>query len=516
MNLLRSAATVGSLTLLSRVTGFLRDVGIAFLLGAGAVADAFFVAFKLANLLRRLFAEGAFSAGFVPLFARTLEGEGEAEARRFANDAFSLMAFVLLAVVLAAELAMPWLVRALAPGFEPGGERYALAVELSRITFPYLACISLAALAGGVLNSLGAFAAAAFAPVLLNLILILALLLSALLSAGTAHFLAWGVFVAGVAQLGLLLVAAARAGFALRLRRPRFDGRLRRLFTLVLPGAVGAGVYQLSLIVDTWFASRLQEGAVSWLFYADRVNQLPLGAVGVALGTALLPGLARALRADRGREALWLLNRAIEAGLLLTLPAAVAFLCIPLTIVAALFGRGAFDAAAVSATAAALAAFAVGLPGYVLVKVLAPGFFAREDTRTPVLVAAVSLAVNLAAILLLIGPLGHAGIALATAVSAWCNATLLALLLWRRGGLVVDGRLRRRLPATVAAAAIMGGMLLGLERLLADLAPLVRLGLLVPAGMAVYFAAARLLGAVDGEDLRAVLRRPATPAVGGP
>lgn len=515
MNLLRAAATVGSLTLLSRVTGFIRDVGIAFWLGAGAVADAFFVAFKLANLLRRLFAEGAFNAAFVPLFARTLEGEGEAAARRFANDAFSVMAFVLLVVVLAAELAMPWLVRALAPGFEPEGTRYALAVELSRITFPYLACISLAALVAGVLNSLGAFAAAAFAPVLLNLILIAALLLAALLATSFAHALAWGVFAAGLAQLGLMLAAAARAGFALRLVRPRFEGRLRRLFTLLLPGALGAGVYQLSLIIDTWFASRLAEGAVSWLFYADRINQLPLGAVGVALGTALLPGLSRALRAERRLEAERLLNRAIELGMLLTLPAAVALICVPLPIVTALFGRGAFDATAASATAAALAAFAIGLPGYVLVKVLAPAFFAREDTRTPVLVAAVSLVLNIAAILILIGPLAHAGIALATAISAWSNAALLAFLLWRRGALVPDERLQRRLLATAAATALMGASLVWLETLSQGTSPLLRLGILVLTGTVVYLAAARLLGAIDVAEWRAMFRRvPAARAEG--
>jgi putative peptidoglycan lipid II flippase len=515
MNLLRAAATVGSLTLLSRVTGFVRDVGIAFWLGAGAVTDAFFVAFKLANLLRRLFAEGAFNAAFVPLFTRTLEGEGQAAARRFASDAFAVMGSVLLVVVLAAELAMPWLVRALAPGFEPGSDRYGLAVELSRITFPYLACISLAALVAGVLNSLGAFAAAAFAPVLLNLILIAALLFAALIATSIAHALAWGVFAAGLAQLALMLAAAARAGFALQLVRPTFDGRLRQLFSLMLPGTLGVGVYQLSLIVDTWFASRLAEGAVSWLFYADRINQLPLGAVGVALGTALLPGLARARQTGRAFEEQRLLNRAIELGMLLTLPAAVALICIPLPIVAALFGRGAFDAPAAAATAAALAAFAIGLPGYVLVKVLAPGFFAREDTRTPVLVAALSLLANIAAILVLIEPLAHAGIALATAISAWTNAALLAFLLWRRGALAPDERLRRRLRATLAASALMGASLLWLESLSDGLSPLLRLGVLVLTGLIVYGAAARLLGAIDAAEWRALLRRTAAAGAQG-
>ncbi|GBD44772.1 putative lipid II flippase MurJ [bacterium HR40] len=514
MNLLRAAATVGSLTLLSRLTGFLRDAGIAFLLGASAAADAFFVAFKLANLLRRLFAEGAFNAGFVPLFARTLEGEGEEAARGFANAAFSLMSLVLLLVVLAAELAMPWVVAALAPGFAPESERYALAVELSRITFPYLAFISLAAIAAGVLNSVGAFAAAAFAPVLLNLVLIAALVCAALADAHAAYPLAWGVAAAGVAQLALVLSASARAGFPLRLVRPKLDGRMRRLFALVLPGALGAGVYQLSLVIDTWFASRLPEGAVSYLFYADRLNQLPLGAVGVALATALLPGLARALRAGREDEARRLQTRAIEVGMLFAVPATVAFLTMPVTLVEALFGRGEFDAQAVVATAAALAAFAIGLPAYVLVKVLAPGFFAREDTRTPVLIAAFCLLVNIGAILALVGPLAHAGIALATAISSWTNAFLLGLLLWWRGELRADGRLARRLGAIVFASALMGGALSGLERLAAGLPSLARLSLLVPTGLVVYFAAARWAGAFHGEELRSLFRRAPVPAAG--
>lgn len=509
MNLLRAAATVGSLTLLSRVTGFLRDLGIAFVLGAGAAADAFFVAFKLANLLRRLFAEGAFNAGFVPLFARTLEGEGAGQARRFAVDAFSLMASVLLAVVLVAELTMPWLVRGLAAGFDPAGERYALAVELSRITFPYLAFVSLAALAGGVLNSTGAFAAAAFAPVLLNLTLIAALLAAVGFAADAARLLAWGVFLAGLAQLALLLRATARAGFPLGLRRPRLDDRMRRLFSLVLPGAFGAGVYQLSLVIDTWFASHLPEGAISYLFYADRLNQLPLGAVGVALGTALLPGLSRALRAGRQREARDLQNRAIETGMLFTVPAAVAFVCVPQPIVGALFERGAFDAVASAATAAALVAFSVGLPAYVLVKVLAPAFFAREDTRTPVLVASACLLLNVLAILALVGPLAHVGIALATALSNWVNAGLLAWLLYRRGEFVPDPRLLRRLAAILLSSAVMAVVLLALDVLSATLAPPSRLALLVGAGLLTYFAAAASTGALRLAELRAALGRAA-------
>ena len=508
MNILRATATVGSLTLLSRVTGFARDALIAGMLGAGAVADAFFVAFKLANLLRRLFAEGAFNAGFVPLFAHTLEGEGESSARRVAEEAFSLMATILLCVVFAAELAMPWLVRALATGFDPAGARYALAVELSRITFPYLLLISLAALVSGVLNGVGRFAAAAFAPVLLNLTLITALLLAAFFFGMPAHLLAWGVLSAGALQLGLVLAAAARAGMRLRLRRPRLTCRMRRLFELVLPGALGAGVYQLNLIVDTWFASHLPQGAISYLFYADRLNQLPLGAVGVALGTALLPALSRELRGGRRESALALQNRAIEFGMLLTLPAAAALMAVGEPIVRGLFERGAFDAATTRATAAALAAFATGLPAYVLIKILAPAFFAREDTATPAKIAAVCLLLNVLLVLLLIGPLAHIGIALATALSNWANAGLLAWVLWRREALLPAPELRGRLFRMLAAATLMAGVLMLLAGFGAALHPLLLLGLILPTGLLVFFGSAQLLGAVDLRRLWPALRQP--------
>lgn len=506
MRLIRDAFTVGGLTLLSRVAGFVRDALTAAVLGAGAAADAFFVAFKLANLLRRLFAEGAFAAGFVPLFARTLEGEGPDEARRFAEEAAAWMASILLLVVIAAELAMPWLVRVLATGFDPAGERYALAVDLSRITFPYLAFVSLAALLSGVLNGLGRFAAAAFAPVLLNLFLIGALLLALALSLPAAHALAWGVFAAGIGQLALLALALHRARFALRPRLPRRSPRMARLFALVLPGAVGAGVYQLNLIVDTWFASHLEEGAVSWLFYADRLQQLPLGAVGVALGTALLPALSRHLRAGRVSEARETLNRALEFGMLLTLPAATALVVAAPPIVRGLFERGAFDAADSAATAAALSAFALGLPAYVGIKVLAPGYFAREDTRTPVRIAATCLLLNIVLVALLVGPLAHVGIALATALSNWINVALLARGLLQAGHLAPDRRLVRRLGAVLLSCLVMAAVLAALQQGL-PLAPLPLLALLVAAGSVSYGAAALLTGALRAGELRALLSR---------
>lgn len=514
MSLIRAAFTVGALTLASRLLGFLRDLLIAAVLGAGVAADAFFVAFKLANMLRRLFAEGAFNAGFVPLFARTLEQEGSERARAFACHAFAVMLAILLAVVALAELSMPWLVRVLATGFAPGSERYLLAVELARLTFPYLMLISLAALVGGVLNSVGRFAAAAFAPILLNLALVAALGLAIALRASAAHALAWGVLVAGVAQLGLLLAVAARLGWPLRPRwpSPADRPRLVRLWRLVLPGAAGAGVYQLNLVVDTWFASHLPTGAVSYLFYADRLVQLPLGLIGAALGTALLPLLARQLRGGRDEAARHNFDRALELALLASLPAAIGLATLASPIVSVLFERGAFDRVATQATAAALAAFAAGLPAYVLIKVLATGFFAREDTRTPVLVAAASLLVNVAVILATIGRLGHVGIALATALASWLNAGLLGWLLHRRGGLVPGERLRRRVVRLVLVNSALALSLGTVVQLLPGIATPIGLLLTIAGAFASYVVAVQAAGAADLAELRSALgRRPTAP-----
>jgi len=518
VNLVRAAATVGSLTLASRILGFLRDVLIAAVLGAGAAADAFFVAFKLANMLRRLFAEGAFNAGFVPLFARTLEQEGAEPARAFASHALTLMIAVLAAVVLAAELFMPWLVRALATGFDPGSERYLLAVELSRLTFPYLMLISLAALLSGVLNGIGRFAAAAFAPILLNLALVASIGLAVVTRRSAAHALAWGVLAAGFLQLGALFLVAARAGWRLR---PRWPGpadrvRLARLWRLVLPGALGAGVYQLNLVIDTWFASHLPTGAVSYLFYADRLVQLPLGLIGVALGTALLPLLARQLRAGREDAARHNFDRALELALLLSLPAAVGLATLADPIVLVLFERGAFDPTAADATAAALAAFALGLPAYVLIKVLATGFFAREDTKTPVAVAALCLIANVVVILATIGNLRHVGIALATSIASWLNAGLLAFLLARRGALGPSPRLCRRALRLGAVNLALALLLVLLADRLAVIATVPGLTLVIGLAAAAYLAVVHLVGAADLAEIRAALaRRPAAPAGSG-
>ncbi|MHC8507985.1 MAG: murein biosynthesis integral membrane protein MurJ [Rhodospirillales bacterium] len=518
MKLLRAILTVGGFTGLSRVLGFVRDILIAAVLGAGAGADAFFVAFKLPNLFRRLFAEGAFAAAFVPILAGHAESGDESAARDFTERALSLLVVILVLAVTAAELAMPAVMLVFAPGFADNADKFALTVLLARITFPYLLFISVASLLSGVLNTQGRFAAAAATPIWLNLCLIGAVLVLAPHTPSPAHALAAGVFAAGVVQAVFLYAACARVGVAPRLRRPRITADIKLLFKRILPVAAGAGVYQINLVIDTVIASLLASGSITYLFFADRVVQLPLGVVGVAVGTALLPALSRAVKAGDGESAHHYQNRALEFTLLLTLPAAAALVVIAEPVVHVLFERGAWTAAASAKTSAALAVYALGLPAYVLIKALAPGFFARGDTATPVKIALAAMAVNLILNLALMGPFQHVGIAAATVVSSWLNAGLMALALRRRGALAADSRLRSRLPRAALAAALMTLALWAAEGVLSDAlaAPdewtrALALAALVITGLGVFTGAAFALGAVRRDDLNTLRRARSAP-----
>ncbi|MEX2648337.1 MAG: murein biosynthesis integral membrane protein MurJ [Alphaproteobacteria bacterium] len=512
MALLRAVATVGGYTMASRVLGFVRDVLVAAVLGAGAGADAFFVALRLPNFFRALFAEGAFSAAFVPLYAGLLETEGRRRAFAFAADSLAVLLALLIAVTFAFEAAMPWAMAVLAPGFIGDPARFDLAVELTRITFPYLLLLSLVALLGALLNAMGRFAAFAAAPLLLNLGMIGALLV-ALASHGSAPVaLAWGVALAGLAQFLMLVFVAHLHGVLPPLPWPRLTPGVRELLRLVAPVALGAGVTQVNLFVGVIIATLLPPGAVSYLYYADRLNQLPLGVVGVAIGTALLPLMARQIRAGNEAAAHANQNRAIEASLALGLPAALALALLALPIVTVLFQRGAFEAGAAHATADALAAFVAGLPGALLARALSPGYFARRDTKTPVKIAVVCMVVYVGLSLALAGWIGHVGIALATSASAWLNAGLLARGLARRGHLPIDERLRRRLPRLLAAVGAMGAALVVAEALVAPwlaeegLRAGLALALLVAVGVVVYGAAAQALGAASLADFNSLRR----------
>lgn len=513
MALLRSVATVGSYTMLSRLFGFLRDILTAAILGAGPVADAFFVAQRLPNLFRSLFAEGAFSAAFVPLFAGMMAEHGKEAARLFAEETLAVLLTALLAFVLLGEIFMPAVMSVIAPGFSANPAKFDLAVDLARITFPYLLFIALVALQGGVLNSVDRFAAAAATPVLLNLFLIAALLLTRRFGWYDGRALAWAVTAAGFAQFLWLLSSCARAGLALRLPLPRLTAGVRRTLAVMAPGTIGAGVTQLNLLISTALASLLPGGSVSYLYYADRLNQLPLGVVGIAVGTAILPPLSREVRLGNAGEAVTTQNRGVELALLLTLPAAVALAVLATPILAVLFQRGAFTAADTHATAAALTAYAAGLPAFVLVKVLAPAFFARHDTATPVKVAIAAMASNLCLTLVLMQFLAHVGIALATTAAGWVNALTLLALLIGRGHFQFDERARRNLPRIAMAAAGMGAVLVLLRISLAPAlsgVPLVRiaaLAALIGAGLTSFALIALGLGVVDWREVLGRLRR---------
>jgi putative peptidoglycan lipid II flippase len=467
MALIRSVATIGSYTLVSRVFGFVRDILTAAILGAGPVADAFFVAQRLPNLFRSLFAEGAFSAAFVPLASSAMAEGGKEAVREFAEEAFAVLFCALTIFVVLGEIFMPAVMHVIAPGFtgEPG--KFELVVALTRITFPYLMFISLVALQGGLLNSLDRFAAAAATPVLLNIFLIAGLWAMAHFGWSDGRVLAWALTAAGIAQFLWLAVSCAQAGVLIRPRLPRLTPKVRRTLGIMAPAVIGAGVTQLNLMISTALASLLPEGSVSYLYYADRLNQLPLGVVGIAVATAILPPLSRQVHGGDLAGAIQTQNRGVELSVLLTLPAAIGLAILAHPILAVLFKRGAFGDAATSATAAALAAYASGLPAFVLVKVLATAFFARQNTRTPVKIAIASMAVNLGLTLLLMRPLAHVGVAIALSVAGWVQALALMILLARHGHFRFDARARANLPRIAAAALAMGAVLIALRMALA-------------------------------------------------
>jgi putative peptidoglycan lipid II flippase len=522
ISMIRGFVTVGAWTLLSRVMGFVRDIMIAGYLGSGPVAQAFLIAFSLPNMFRRFFAEGAFNMAFIPMFAKKLEtGDGPQE---FARDAFMGMAVLLTVFTGLGMIFMPGLVWLMASGFAED-ERFPMAVAYGRVAFPYILLISLAALLSGVLNASGKFMAAAAAPVLLNLIFVAAMLLTAFLypleslpladmplDARIGSALAWAVPVGGVAQLGLVWWATVRAGYSFRPRWPRLTPELKRLAIIAAPAALAGGVVQVNLLIGRQVASYF-DGAVAWLSYADRLYQLPLGVVGIAVGVVLLPELSRRLGAGDtvgGRDAF---NRAAELSLALTVPAAVALLVIPVPLVSVLFERGAFGPDDVAATALVVAVYGLGLPAFVLQKALQPLFFARADTKRPFYFALAAMVINAGLAVGLSYSIGYIAAALGTTLAGWA----MVVMLWagsRQMGeaATLDDRFKRRIVRIVLATAIMGAVLWWLAILMTPLlaAPTVRYGalaLLVAAGIGTYFAAGQVLGAFRLSEFRRALRR---------
>lgn len=510
--MLRGILTVGGWTMASRVLGLVRDILLASLAGIGPVADAFFVANRLPNMFRRLFGEGAFNAAFVPEFSGLLHTEGPDAARQFAREAIGVLGFWLLGLTVVGEIFMPFLMRALAPGFSDDPAKFALAVDLARITFPYLFLICIAALLSGVLNGMNLFAAAGASQVIYNVFSIGSMLLLAAYVPTIGHALALGVSTAGVAQLALLVWAVSRAGMSVSRPRARLTPRMRVLLRRMWPGLIGASAQQLNAAVDVVIGSLLPAGTVSLLYYADRLNQLPLGVIGTAVGTALLPRLSRQVRAGEAATAIDTLNRSIEYALFLTVPAALALFVSGYSIMAVLFGRGAFDLHDAHLASQSLAAYAAGLPAIVLVKVLAPAFFARGDTATPVRIGLLTLVVNLALNVALMGPLAHVGPPVATSLAATLNLALLGWMLAKRGQLVPDAHLRSCIPRMTAAACVMAGTLWAAQTTVlrvtehTGLLRWATLALLVCTGLVAYAIAAQLLGAFDLRDIRRVAR----------
>ncbi len=518
MSVIRSAAKVGGFTSISRILGFIRDQLVAFTLGTGGVAEAFFIAQRFPNLFRTLFAEGAFNSAFVPLFARKVEGEGEDEAYRFAREVFSALLAWMLLFTVAAIAAMPWLIYAIAPGFSGAPEKIALATILTQICFPYLLFMSLTALQGGVLNSLHRFTAAAAAPILLNVVMIISNIVVWAIGTGnapmTGYIFAAGVTLSGVAQYALLAVACRRAGMPLIPSFPRLSPDVKLVVKRSVPGIISGGIMQINLVIGTMIATSIPS-AVAYLYYADRLYQLPLGVIGVAIGVVLLPTLSRRLRAGDHQGALDASNRAIEFSLFLTLPAAAALMVIGGPIIHTVFEHGAFKAGDTWAVVPAVAAYAAGLPAYSLTKVFQPVFYAREDTATPMRFAIVSVITNIIFSIVLSLFLGHVGIALAATIAAWTNALQLYFRLRKLKHFRFDGEVSARLWLMVLSTLIMAATLWDVY-LLTDfnfapgthaLQSVPGLALLVAVGLVSYFGASQLTGAWTFSELKAALKR---------
>ena len=516
MRLIKAMVTVAGLTLASRVAGFVRDLLTARILGAGPIADAFFVALKLPNFFRRVTAEGAFTVSFVPLYSHVTQKDGEDAARKFAQEAMSVMISILLPFTILAIVAMPVVMWILAPGFGEGTTRYDYAVLFSRITFPYLLLMSITALIGGVLNAHDRFAPFAAAPIFFNMTMVVCLLATELMFPTAGHALAWGVTIAGLVQLIFVWICASRAKIILVPAIPRLSPNIKQLFKLMVPGIIGAGVVQINLFADIIIASFLPTGAISHLYYADRLNQLPLGTVGIAIGTALLPMLSKAVAAQDEGEISRLFNRGLEACILLAFPAALALGIAAEPIIMGLFRQGAFTAGDGHITAQVLAGYSIGLPAYVAAKVLSTACYARQDTKTPVIVAAMSVLFNIgmALVFIFVFDMGVGGIALATGLAGWVQLGVLWQILARRRTIQFDDRFRYVAPRVIGASLLMAIVVYvigdglhdyfladGIERVLA-------LATLVGSGGLVYLAVIFATKAMTWSDIKSYFRKP--------
>ena len=522
MSLLKHVGTIGSLTMVSRIAGMAREMIFSRVLGANAVTDAWFQAFIIPNVFRRLFAEGAFSAAFVPMFSKRLHGEGGLEeARSFSADVLSVFLPVLIALCIVFELAMPGVIWLLADKPVDPGE-FGLAVDFARIMFPYIVLVSLVTLFTGMLNSVSRFAPGASFPIILNIVLIAALLIGERwMEAGASleqvtYGIAWAVTAGGVIQLLWLLYWVRVEGFRPKLLWPRITPEVKRLSIIALPAAIGGGAYQINTLVQLYFLNQLESGSVSYMNYADRLNQLPLGIIGIALSTAILPTLSKFVGGNNKEGADRIQSDAIELSMLLTIPAAVAMAICATPFITMIFQGGRFDLADAAVTGEVLAALVLGLPAYVLVKVLVPNFYARSDTKTPVYAAFISLAVFVGFNIAFLQRFGVVGVAYASVIGAWINVGYLYIVLLRRGYYAIPLSLVGRVARQLVAAAAMGAALWFARDLLTgwySAGLFERLGaliVLVACSAVVYFGVAFAVGAIDRQRIAALTRKKAS------
>lgn len=521
MSLFKSVAAFGGLTLVSRITGFLRDMVLANFLGAGAVSDAFVVAFKLPNLFRSLFAEGAFTSAFVPLFSQKLVTEGKKRSIFFAAQAISVLVLFVGVFVLLFELLMPWVVEVLAPGFRSEPEKVELATQLCRITFPFLLLISLVSFQGGILNSFEKFAAPASAPIILNLMMIFAVFLFVPFTPTPAHGFALGITSAGLLEVLWLRYFLRKLDIKihpyLHIKKILQNPEIKTLFKRIAPGVVGAGIYQINMAVDTILVSLVGTGAISWLYYANRLQQLPLGVIGAAISVALLPILSKCLKEQQLDEARRTQDKAVEYGLLLSLPAAVLLIVLAEPIVCLLFQHGKFLPEDAVKTAYAVIAYSVGLPCYVMTKALMPNFFARGDTVTPVKYSAVVFITNLVFILLLMHTYGHIGIACATTIAAFVSLLQYVIGLKKRGYWQFSRQLTGKICRIILVSFLTGAAVYGCRVMLNDFSPdwiygskwllLFWLSSLGIFALAFFLISAKIFKVIDFGDILRLVRR---------
>ena len=508
MSFIKSIATFGGFTMISRITGFIRDMIIANFLGAGAVSDAFLVSFKLPNLFRSLFAEGAFTSAFVPLFSSKLVSAGREKSIEFAAKSISLLTAFLVLFVIIFELCMPLVVKVLAPGFMNDPEKVTLTIELCRITFPFLLFISIVSFQAGILNSFDRFAATAATPIILNLGIIITGLISVLFLDVPVYGMAWGITISGLIEVLWLKYFLNKDSVKIK---PNFqfisllkDNEIITLFKRIGPGVVGAGIYQINMVVDTIIVSLVSTGAVSWLYYANRLQQLPLGVIGAAISVALLPLLSKKLKANELSEAKDTQDKAVIYGLIMSLPAAVLFICLADSFVQLLFEHGKFSPSDTTKTALALKAYAVGLPCYVMVKALMPNFFARGDTKTPVKYSAVVFISNLILNLLLMGPLGHVGIATATSIASFVSLYQYIHGLKKRQNWQMSKELKKKILDIFICTIVMGVIIYLTDIYLSGLFTTTNVGILILKlsiigiiGLATFLIGAKIKGVID-------------------